>query len=219
MIIESKFHDYYDPIAKRFIDKSIVYKRHAKLIKEKSPIELPRGPEGWDVDTVNYLVFCGKLYPFVIITDKKKVNSVCRNYGPDLPINWGYKNDIFSYNIDDVRKIVGCQYKHWNNISQDKLTNALNFNWIEFSIKHKCPVFIIYPNNNQIILNPSLRECKFYQVKDINQTFQELRTFISMVLTEPEKSARPITDKQRAENHGFNKFSFRKDTPPTRKQK
>lgn len=66
MIIESKFRDYYDPIAFKFNDdKSIVYKRHQEYAMGNIPVKLPIN--------INYIIFCGKLYPYIPSQRKKRV--------------------------------------------------------------------------------------------------------------------------------------------------
>lgn len=212
MIIESKFVDYYDPLCRQFRDKSVIFKRHNDLITEKLPKDLPKGPRGYRVKTIEYLIFCGKLYPYIKIPGDYT--------GKYLGQEYGYESDDFSYSVDEVKEIIKSDYKLWNNLTQDKLVNAMNFDWTKFCLSHGTPIIRILPDNKfNVELNPVLKNIKFYKVFDSFQTYQSIYQFIGMQMTKPDKEPRPINDKLKAKNHGFDKFSFRKDTPPTRKQK
>ena len=74
---------------------------------------------------------------------------------------------------------------------------------------------------NHIILNPILKNIEFYKVGiDAKTAFMSIQTYISNILTNPEKEP-VIPNKVKIESHGYDfKTSFRKDpTKPWKKRK
>lgn len=68
-----------------------------------------------------------------------------------------------------------------------------------------------YESETKIILNPILKEIEFFKVIDSRTAFDGIATFISNILTNPEKEV-VMSDKVKIESHGFDyKLSFRKD--------
>lgn len=217
MIIESKFHDYWDSLARKYHDKTIVFKRHGiNLIDKSLPVDLPSTRTG--EKTPYYLVFCGQLYPLVYNVGKNGINLFNTQKTSDI----NPCEDSASYNIEEFKKEIKYNFKFWDNDILDRLEKGLQFNWTDFCIKYKTPTILISPrgsNSGYLELNPRLSVLQFYRVKDINSCFQEISQFISMCLTRPEKEPREITDKDKVKSHGFDRFSFRKDGPPKRKIK
>ena len=89
-------------------------------------------------------------------------------------------------------------------------------------IKTKRRVVIDFAGGgNHIILNPILKNIEFYKVGiDAKTAFMSIQTYISNILTNPEKEP-VIPNKVKIESHGYDfKTSFRKDpTKPWKKRK
>ena len=59
MIIESKFVDYWDCIARQYRDKTIVFKRHSEYVKCVLPKEvLSHNPQDHEYTHLYYIIFC-----------------------------------------------------------------------------------------------------------------------------------------------------------------
>jgi hypothetical protein len=62
-----------------------------------------------------------------------------------------------------------------------------------------------------VVLNPVLKDIEFFKIKIPPDTFREIVTFISNVLTNPEKESPPLPNKLKIISKGFDyKTSFRK---------
>lgn len=86
--------------------------------------------------------------------------------------------------------------------------------------EYKVPYFVIKHTGiegaantgHSLILNPCLSDYKFYQILDPYTCFQEIEMFMNNQIVRPDDPyIAPVDDKTKAESHGFNKFSFRKD--------
>ena len=85
--------------------------------------------------------------------------------------------------------------------------------------EHNCPIFLGgYGVKDQawvaytakVTWNGCLREAEFYRIKDAYTAFQELSMYLSNQ-AQPRKPIPEMDDQTKAEQHGFDKFSFRKD--------
>lgn len=87
-------------------------------------------------------------------------------------------------------------------------------------LKHNTPSFAVLPSSpyytanndgyNPIILNPFLYSYDFRKVFNAHQCAQELDMFLFNELVPPDVVAHDVPDKIKAESHGFDKYSFRK---------
>jgi hypothetical protein len=221
MRIISKFHDYYDCIQKFGIDESIIYKREEEKIETILPKNI--------VDII-------KNYPKIYIRENKMVNY---EYFPSMASPFfiiivdkcylGIEfNSIYFYNEQSFNN-----YLEKNKLKVEKLNKPLLWGSmdidIKWSIDHKCPIFFYdsdkqnespihyltyyrkpYDRKYNIIKNPFLKNYEFYKVMEPFIIYQKIHQFISGILVNPEKEPWPISDKLKAESHGFDKWSFRK---------
>jgi hypothetical protein len=222
MIIESDFHDYYDPIVRTAgVDKRVVYIRKTTEIKEDPWAKaLPGLYERWDSNKrldqhlVKVFVIAGKVYP--LLDASAWVNS-------------HHEEKIF-YGMDEVRKFYAKALTYekryrflsdWSSTAKlQKLEQLCARDHVEECIRLRCPVFMVELEKHVLTLNPNLRSFGLQHVVPPVTTYQDIYTFLSGVLSNPEKEPQPISDKAKTQLYGFDKrTSFRKDTPPTRKQK
>jgi hypothetical protein len=229
MLIVSKFHDYYDPVAKsKGVDKTIVYKRET-LPFECSKIDMLRHSERYSrgdkdvLDLYTYVIgFCGKLYPIGLLQTNKGVtkNTLFHSFDSIKEIY----NELTARNLKHPS--YGRKYgSRWTriNILSDALQNKKLFDLFQ---KYKVPVFVIGCGDTDPILtspnilNPRLKDFKFEKVIDPYQAFQELEMYISGVLGVGEHPTVKISDKNKIIEHGFDyKWSFRKEPTKTKKHK
>jgi hypothetical protein len=137
---------------------------------------------------------------------------------PKVDIIYGYEN---------VKDFVRGGF--WRHNFNDDVEYVLNYDPINMFREINAPVFI-YDNDAVIklgdygrklnsgifIVNPILKDYEFYKVVDTFQAFQEISMFIGGVLGRGEKEIVVVEDKYKIAQHGFDKWSFRKE-PETKK--
>jgi hypothetical protein len=207
MRIISKFKDYYDGVQRTAMDPSIVYYRKQYFSKESHGFF--RQDSIWSDDTrIIKIGFCGKLY------------FIGKGH---LDKNW-----IFGEELAEKVKSPFDKYFPDGGVSGKILTEHGKEDHTLF-LKYRCPVFIydiernpkIFYNNNPIrgvVVGGRLESYHFFKIFDAFTAYQMISQFIANDLAKQEDPA-PLSDKDRARAHGFDKWSFRKDTPPKRKLK
>ena len=66
--------------------------------------------------------------------------------------------------------------------------------------------------NIKFFINPNLKNYEFYKIFDTFQAFQEIQMFLGGVLGAGEKNIIEVEDKYKIAGHGFNKWSFRRES-------
>lgn len=230
MRIISNFKDFYDGISHQYLDKDILYLRSSiQEYPEKNAVPDVAHFEIADSrNNITYffslelLGFCGKIYPMVVI----------RTTGIEFkPTEFNqYSHGFFSYDklVDFVKlKNIpikeGRRYRWFNFSYQDSLADIArffetntNFNKLEDTFRRlNTPVFVLREINRRdraLITNPMLKNFSFQKFKDPYTTHQELFMYVGGYLRQPEKEMVKLTDLQKLEKRGFDKWSFRK--PP-----
>jgi len=237
MIIGKKSQkDYYDGVAGTMgIDNTIVYKRELIEIEEKDfPDIIKRNRYSWRKSNDNPIIklanhhltkdykkiyegyghfvigFCGKLYIGFKLYRKELYDGI-------------YKlNTIITYDIKSIKNLISSQ-SYWGNIEED-INAVQNMDVLQLFRDFNTPVFIYdgdygrtyslvrwYNNKCKFIINPNLSDYQFYKVFDAFQAFQEISMFMGGVLGRGEKEIVEVADKYKIEQHGFDKWSFRKE--------
>lgn len=228
MIIQSKFKDYYDFCSRHGVDKTIVYRR-----TQESFLDLE----------IDKIVAPSRGYPFAVSNSHPKYllewiifcNKAVAHFVRDNPYDkHGYHIDIerdmfFDSNTEEFTQFVQEQLYEGSNYGKNKVDDfarVFNTDWTDYHFKYKCPVFKVrkeawaYENKVNIHTNPNLREIHFYKYKDTFSCYQEIAQFVGGVLGDAGREMVVPQDKYRIQAAGFDlKTSFRKDTPPKRKQK
>lgn len=240
MLILTKKKDYYDGVAGTTgIDKTIVYDRQIIEVEEKdiptffakkryrfgrndqTPVHnLDYYHIKKELRTVypecsSFIVgFCGKLYLGWKLYSEGKV----------LPYGGKELITTFTYDADNMAKLL--ETETWDGRKfVDDVNLIVNQNAIDLCREFNSPVFIYdgdygrtslsrycYGNRHpKFIINPLLKEYQFYKVFDAVQAFQEIQMFISGVLGNREKEIVEVADKYKIAQHGFDKWSFRKE--------
>jgi hypothetical protein len=158
--------------------------------------------------------FCGKLYVGFKLYSVDEQTTEYDNVITTITYDTDYMIELF-----DKRTFHG----HF----QDNLNHVLQFNALDWFRDLKTPVFV-YDNNyngishidlnhyswnpkSKFIINPLLKDYEFYKVFDTFQTFQEISMFMGGVLGRGEKEIVEVADKYKIAQHGFDKWSFRKE--------
>jgi len=236
MFIISKKKDYYDGVVGTVgIDKTLVYNRETVEIEEnKFPNILKKMPYYWGGDkntpftrignfsfikgyqgkyqvADNFIIgFCGKLYVGWKLS-----------YEVDAPQGKVLMSDI-TYDFEFIKSIFNCD--GWSGKLIDQYNYVVSYDALQLFIDLKVPVFIyeVYHNRTSIgkywgrdttkfFVNPTLKDYEFFKIFDSFQAFQEIQMFMGGVLGRGEKEIVEIEDKYKIAQHGFNKWSFRKE--------
>ena len=243
MYIISKHKDYYDGVVGSVgMDKTLVYERTTEEITDNNKMlkefqaSRNRGwmgtnrdnpflnigfahverdnPKKYDDEDFFIVGFCGKLYlgwklyykvmGWDLETGEKKEFT---------------KTDIV-YGYDKVKKFLKDSY--WRGNLENDIKYLMDYDPINMFRELKTPVFIYDSERRKpraddaLIINPILKEWEFYKVIDAFTAFQEISMFIGGVLGIGEKEIVEVEDKYKIGQHGFDKWSFRRE--PSKKK-
>lgn len=199
MLIISNFRDFYDSIKIYGVDKTVMYQRkEEKMVFPKGPSMYTTGYwDKKDFAAVRLIGFCGKLYP-LLQTRKSLIYD----------------------KVVALKRVKDTYYQ--SNISDCFLEDINNKELLKIFAEKNTPIFIygdclggVYEPGHQqeLIINPRLKDWGFQSVKDPVTAFQEIYMYISGVLGVSVPKMVKITDKEMAKKRGHDdKYSFRK--PP-----
>lgn len=221
MHVISKRKDYYDGVVGATgIDKTIVYDRKEEVIPDEKWSARVWCPSGATGENVNYFIigFCGKTYVgYKITTQTEEIDTSLEALGTF------YKDHHeFVYDLDAFKKRYRMKdsfnaelYEGWYQMYDQKEDD-------ELFIKYNIPVWV-FDNSKEakekFIVSPILKDYGFYKLFDSFSAFQEIQAYVGGVLTNPETNMVEVEEPNRISQRGFDKMSFRKDTPPARKMK
>jgi len=236
MYIISKKKDYYDGVVGTTgIDKTVVYNREIEIIEDNSKFPKEFNPHNmfykrskrhlvnggyydcelesiYHQNSMFIVGFCGKLYIGWKFYREEKVQP------------FGIRNleTHITYDRDFIKK--NLKPNNW----RDKLMDDLNFIDTYDSMhifRHlKVPIFLYdedykrtsidnrAPRRKSVfIINPILGDYEFYKIFESFTAFQEVHMFMGGVLGSGEKEIVEVADKYKIGQHGFDKWSFRKE--------
>ena len=242
LIIKHKRNDYYDGVAGTTgIDKTIVYDRqtieydrlddinnfisHLKSNKKNEIKDIflklrnvaikKEYYQSYPFNSYFIVGFCGKLYiGWKLYSKGKNIHTTCYEAITTITYDLKYIKKIF--------KLIG-----YNSNLIDDINNIWCYNAIDLFRELDTPCFIYdsdYGRNNidtkayfnnshpRFIINPILKDYAFYKILDSFQAFQEISMFLGGVLGNHEKEIVVVDDKYKIEQHGFDKWSFRKES-------
>lgn len=174
------------------------------------------------------LGFCGKLYPFIKIEHNPYTSH---------PVEY------FIYNINDMDEIITSldikdlfdeyydtgERKRWYlrayrarkyyedvfSLTSSDLNPFIN-EWVKIFSNYKTPAFLMhYKGDNQLVINPSLKDYQFYKIKNPFEAFQEISMYLSGVLGMAGENPIPlnVSDKDMLGKKGFDDKSFKTESP------
>ena len=250
-ILNSDFKDFYDSCAVQTPDEKPVYIRKSKIIQPSNngdPAQLmiarvlkaelrvfSKMPWEENFGEPGLLGFCGKLYPFwqttssaIYPTLEGLLAAVEREPFESGPDGWNKrrKEEFDTARASKTESEWG--FYRWTKADLTKFFTDFRANigdqvFIELGV----PVFAISEggkvNGKYVELNSCLKSLGFDQLMKPFAAYQELDTYLGNNLaTRMDPEAKGMTDKLRAETHGFDKWSFRthkEDAPKLLKKK
>lgn len=236
MRIVSKFKDYYDN-AQDYTDQdeSLVYPRNTVVVERglrdrtwPSPINEVEGFIRYSASLDNRyqakfdllivkegfcVIFCGKMYPMVVVEVHEKRPLL---YSPVVS-----HRECF-YSMDALDKFMAKQsdknqecYKVTRPYLEKKYFIKLESKKIEdWCVRHKIPIALLSDPwsvtlSSTCLLHPKLSDYNFQRVFSAPQAFQEISMFLGNIAA-PDNVPVTVSDKDRIQQHGFDKWSFRK---------
>ena len=228
--------DYYDGIVGTMgVDKTIIYDREIKeFSKNEIPLPFKHTRSNYYVKQIPSFLKLGGYHI------KKEYRRFYENYSyfiigfcGKLYIGWKlYKtsNNInkelvtqLIYDFNEISQYLDYKQVWYGNL-EDHVKNVLNYDALQLFREFNTPVFIYdhdynrmlsirhgWYENPRFIINPLLSNYEFYRVFDTFQAFQEIQMFLGGVLGNKEKEIIEVADKYKIEQHGFDKWSFRKE--------
>jgi len=209
--IISKFHDYYDSVQKQGADKECVYVReHAiKLIKKQFKV--------WNdanryctTDRVrislHLLGFCGQIvHVFRIHSEFDNTTEFFFDF--DKFKEYAVQTGIASKDDFSSRRWFKSRYQEF---AEQDLRPAL-----ELFHKFQVPIFMIsaIPDNSadqKVSVNINLKSINYQTQVDTYTAYQSIYQYISGVLNSKENNMVQISNQDKIDKHGFDKWSFRK---------
>ena len=229
MQIISDFHDYYDIGMQNGIDPQLPYRRfrreerinwHHKLCE----LHYPSLYDDYcaDKNRIVFFGFAGKIYPALEhINDSDETVYI---FDLDRMEMKSFDDAVRRKNIfdDAVRRMLDCgRTKSRKRAEQDSLVQFTRDLKEMFTLKNdqrllslfdefNTAIYVWWMESQQVIINERLNLYHFQKVLPPMEAFQELAMYVGARLTKPVIEEPPISDKIKAEIHGFDKHSFRK---------
>lgn len=223
MKLISDFHDYYDVTIKYgyfdasdvpFIRKTLRYNDYNNsptVIKKLWDNIGDRAPSnyylrGFATICRFFIVFCGKLYPVVCVLPD----------GPPATSFFYTFDELYDYinkEREKKKNLIYNEKEFYNGYRQHFESTKIDR---DFLIENKVSIasLVAYTNINadeELLINPNLKQFHFYKVLDVFQAYQELEQWVSGCLAYPPNFMVEIEDKYKISAHGFDvKYGFRK---------
>lgn len=226
MRIISPFRDYYDTAQSFGADHTRLFLRKPEVLataQSQVPAEL-RNTFGhvrawtdpnWYAARAG-VVFCGKLYYALRLGASSYAPRSCLRstesgvfYSAESALAWAETKSqpallaFLQKRIKEGTLRVGLQ------------PDAPNQEWL---IEHRAAILVCdaHAYSEYLVKNARLSELQFYKLFDAAQAYQELDMYLSGILAAENRPMVEISDKIRAQQHGFDCRSFRKD--PTKRK-
>lgn len=224
------------------IDKTIVYTREENIIDEHQiPVNLYKSKGRWSNDASPFeqigdfkldpkckyknfstfiVGFCGKTYLGWKFYSEKKTRISSTYIMDELVTEIVYDSNIAkNYFVGRYWRDI----KNWEEKFDEIVKQCNSADLMKFFREYDSPTFILdldyekmyFSKNNKtvkLIINGRLSDYEFYKVFDAFQAFQEISMFVSGVLGNKEKDIVVVEDKYKITQHGFDKWSFRKES-------
>jgi hypothetical protein len=226
MRIISPFRDYYDTAQGFGADQTRLFLRKPENIavnKLMVPHELASvcanvrtwGDTRWSASLVP-IVFCGKLYHALRL---RTSNYSMQAYNVSEALCYtlaSAQNWAKDKGTDEMRAFISRRIKK-GDLPLDNQGTTLSIPWL---IENNAPILVCDNQNYEgfLVKNAKLAELQFFKQFDPVQAYQELDMYLSGILAAENKPMVQISDKIRAQQHGFDCYSFRQ-APSKRKAK
>jgi len=221
MKIISKFTDFYDSVGKKFsgIPGQQVWIREETEVSDRALRECILLELGLPSNALNSSRMWSKqkellIEPIILGVAGNCVPLVRVQRRDNLKVLEDFFYSFKSFTSDDSIHLSGWKLAQiYDLFSKSNLDIPMSV-WNEI----QTPLFLLKSDSYvyipqklpRLILNPLLKDFKFFKFKDAFSTYQELDQFLSRI-TIPEEKHPQVSDSVRLEKHGFDKrYGFRK---------
>lgn len=222
MRIISKFKDYYDSVQKQGMDSEVLYIRDSQILD--FDFNIYKDVSSHYVIESFILGFCGNIYKcFRLSYDDLRSKKIEKFYF-DIESNIEeFKKDSIAFGF---LKESDFNTKRWSfRYGLGKFLNSPTSDLSNIFHKHQVPVFLIrhrqYTDETEgktkLVLNPKLQTYGVQSFKDTYTCYQEIFQYVSGVLNHPENKMVTISNNDKISKHGFDKWSFRKQSKEMKK--
>ena len=208
MRIFSKTHDYYDGVAGHDSDPKRVFNRPEPQTIHNNELSCKNYARRTFGSNFFIIGFCGEIYPGYL-NDHINTDDPFFVYDyeslPEGKLSQKYTGSIY-YETDFNDKFFKgwFQKEIWNYKGTTSFKNEYN----DIFLKYHVPYFVVYEYG--IKLYPSLKGLQFYKVFDAYSCYQRIDSYLFNELVPPDIVNYEPNDKLKAQSHGFDQFSFRK---------
>lgn len=232
MLIVSKTKDYYDGVVGTVgIDKTIVFNRKTEFLKGNDVPEIFQ-TRSYTNNSINSMFTFPHSYRYLSEIGRKiYTNQSYFIVGFCGKLYLGYKFMSKGYESSGTYPIIDFEYdlekievlikssREKNSSIRDIGKKIQQMDVTELFLKYNTPIFVFDGNINKSILshqesafivNPNLSDYRFFKVVNAFDAFLEIQRFMSNVLTN-DTPMTIIADKYKIAQHGFDKWSFRKE--------
>lgn len=241
MRIISPFQDYYDSALSYGIDPTLVYVRKTDEYRRELPFEFEKtynhlsncyhqnDDPRYELITIG---FCGKIIPVFQTSKPTKKKDIGGNIIREKVFFYGDNalEELYEFLERDDCTQPGMKKKYsfnrWGRkTDREKFEENKSLNLEKLFIDFNVPIFIIDGNrscNNSkgykthttgLILNPCLKDYRFFKQYPSYQAFQEISMFVGGVLPRPEKDTVEVSEACKVHSKGMDSWSFRKPGP------
>jgi hypothetical protein len=247
MKLISKQHDYYDSVFQQYSteDKNVFIRKQDTLHLDCYPCLNSFSEARYRKKEYKFHMgivgFCGVLYPYLRVTEyhvERPYEVVSENYAYSVEdmekFIDGYADQKLKISNTsrylNVRSMYskGNYYDQVESLFEKKLLSKF-FKGIYFNKDHeyndifeeqKVAYFKITDGSKNVSLYPLLKDLQFYKVFDAFSAYQTIENYLCNILVKPDDPyIAPVDDKVKAESHGFDQFSFRKEKGKKKRKK
>lgn len=218
MKIISKFKDYYDTASSYGIDKEVLYVRtpqKTKLTSDQNGFgRLNSYIRGYEVEK-RLIGFCGEIYPLLVLYPTDDTSGYKRISGAKPIICYSREEFLRYHSVKKSR----TYYRYRFDAPLDMFYSQDYSSCKELFQSLKAPIFMVSVAHRETFVetNIKLKDLNFYRIKDSATAFQDIFQFVSGVLAGSENPMVQISDKDKIAKRGFDKWSFRKQSPKLQK--
>jgi hypothetical protein len=247
MIISSKHNDYYDKAIAYGIDSHLRYVRENKEFDIDREDKLARTSLFSIAQSIGYrggdwcgaIGFCGKVYPFfkLFFGNKSKFYYTYESIIKDIE-SQSFKDSLFEdlepLHKASTRNNVENTLENMRHCGGSRKINKFDAKTIDSYYAYDVgdevfrhfdsPVILIWGNRPVVNwkriygqVNPILRQFEFIKVFDPYSAFQEISMYLGTNLVKQIDPAVNHSDELKAEIHGFDEWSFRKQGKKSKK--
>jgi hypothetical protein len=159
-----------------------------------------------------FLFVCGVVFPVILWYTDEKVIDAFYTKEKYLAARAKYRKEFCTKKEEPVSRWKWDE----NNIEKkvDRFFSVYSdYRLVEYCIENKIVIGLVQQKRKQteyyLTKNPNLDELKFQRVLDGHLLYQEINMFLGCICS-PENNMVEISEKDRINQHGFDKWSFRK---------